>query len=191
MKAGNFVSICHETTERGAVDSQTEWFTGLYDQYYRNVLRYTLQHADQRYAEDVASETFLIAWRRAADVPAEAELPWLLGVARNLLRKQTAAARKQQRIANRIQAMFRPDDHLITDAAERAIERSAALGALAALPESDVETLALVTWHGLTPAEAATVVGCSPRTFAVRLHRARKKLTARLADHEALPASQY
>lgn len=55
-------------------------FTWLYDQYYRRVLRYALQHADPPSAEDVASETFLIAWRRLADVP-EQPLPWLLVVA--------------------------------------------------------------------------------------------------------------
>ena len=46
---------------------------------------------DQACAEDVASETFLIAWRRLADVP-EQPLPWLLGVARNLLRQQFGQA---------------------------------------------------------------------------------------------------
>jgi DNA-directed RNA polymerase specialized sigma24 family protein len=47
----------------------TQRFTGLYDEYYRRVLRYALQHADAGFAEDVASETFLIAWRRLAEIP--------------------------------------------------------------------------------------------------------------------------
>ena len=54
-----------------------ERFTGLYDLYYRRVLRYALQHADLGIAEDVASETFLIARRRLAEVP-QPPLPWLL-----------------------------------------------------------------------------------------------------------------
>jgi RNA polymerase sigma-70 factor (ECF subfamily) len=50
------------------------------------------------------------------------------------------------------------------------------------LPGRDVETLTLVTWHGLSIADAATVAGCSPRAFTVRLHRARRRLTDALRD---------
>ena len=72
------------------MDDPLERFAGVYDQYYRNVLRYLLQHAEQGTAEDVASETFLIAWRRFPAIP-DPPLPWLLGVARNLLRKQASS----------------------------------------------------------------------------------------------------
>jgi RNA polymerase sigma factor (sigma-70 family) len=150
-------------------------FTGLYDLHYRRVLRYAVQHADQTCAEDVASETFLIAWRRLADVP-EQPLPWLLGVARNLLRQQFGQATRQQRLAERISALTTEADLLAWDAGEHAVERAAALDALGALPGDDVETLTLVTWHGLSVIEAAAVVGCTPRAFTVRLHRARKRL---------------
>jgi DNA-directed RNA polymerase specialized sigma24 family protein len=47
-------------------------------------LRYALQHADPGSAEDVASETLLIAWRRLAEVP-QPPLPWLLAVALDAL----------------------------------------------------------------------------------------------------------
>ena len=79
------------------MDDPLERFAGLYDRYYRNVLRYALQHSEPGSAEDVASETFPIAWRRWPDVP-EPPLPWLLGVARNLLRKQ-AEARHRRHLA--------------------------------------------------------------------------------------------
>jgi RNA polymerase sigma factor (sigma-70 family) len=138
-------------------------------------LRYALQHADQACAEDVASETFLIAWRRLADVP-EQPLPWLLGVARNLLRQQFGRASRQRRLADHISALTTAADLLAWDAGEHAVERAAALDALGALPGDDVETLTLVTWHGLSATEAAAVVGCSPHAFTVRLHRARKRL---------------
>jgi RNA polymerase sigma-70 factor (ECF subfamily) len=38
-----------------------------------------------------------------------------------------------------------------------------------------------VAWHGLSPREAARVVGCSTATFSVRLHRARKRLQQALS----------
>ena len=152
-----------------------ERFTGLYDLYYRRVLRYALQHADPGTAEDVASETFLIAWRRLAEVP-QPPLPWLLAVARNLLRQQFGQARRQRRLAEHISALTTERDLIAWDAGEHVVERAAALDALATLPGDDVETLTLVTWHGLSAAEAAAVVGCSPHAFTVRLHRARKRL---------------
>ncbi len=152
-----------------------EHFTGLYDEYYRRVLRYALQHADPGCAEDVASETFLIAWRRLAEIP-QPPLPWLLGVARNLLRQQFGRTRKEQRLADRISAMTSDADLLAWDAGEHVVERAAALEALGSLQADDVEALTLVTWHGLSAAEAAEVVGCSPHAFTVRLHRARRRL---------------
>ena len=165
-------------------DDPRERFAGLYDRYYRNVLRYALQHADQGSAEDVASEAFLIAWRQLPDVP-EPALPWLLGVARNLLRKQAGAGARRRMLADRIAALTTTADVLAWDAGEQVVERTAALDALAALPRRDVETLTLITWHGLDIAAAAAVAGCSPRAFTVRLHRARRRLASALheADH--------
>lgn len=161
-----------------------ERFTGLYDQYYRRVLRYALQHAEPGAAEDVASETFLVAWRRMAEIPEpplpEPPLPWLLAVARNLLRQQFGRARRQRRLADHISALTSERDLTAWDVGEHVVERAAALAALAALSGDDVETLTLVTWHGLSAAEAAAVIGCSPHAFTVRLHRARKRLSEAL-----------
>jgi RNA polymerase sigma-70 factor (ECF subfamily) len=41
----------------------------LYDQYYRNVLRHAVVHAEPGAAEDMASEVFLITWRQLPAVP--------------------------------------------------------------------------------------------------------------------------
>jgi RNA polymerase sigma-70 factor, ECF subfamily len=169
------------------VDKPLERFAGVYDEYYRNVLRYSLQHADQGTAEDVASETFLIAWRRYPAIP-DPPLPWLLGVARNLLRKQVGAGLRRRELVARIAALSSAADGFTVDAGDFAIERAAALEALASLPRNDVEALTLVTWHGLAIAEAAEVVGCSTRAFTVRLSRARQRLAAALEPAEPAPA---
>jgi RNA polymerase sigma-70 factor (ECF subfamily) len=169
------------------VDDPLERFAGLYDQYYRNVLRYALQHAERVSAEDVASEAFLIAWRRLPDVP-EPPLPWLLGVARNLLRKQAEDGRRRRLLADRMAAMTSAADVTAWDAGEHVVERATALQVLASLPERDVEALTLVTWHGLDAREAAAVLGCSPRAFTVQLHRARRRLIRAL--HAADPTQK-
>jgi len=174
-----------EIAKEVPVDDPLERFAGVYDTYYRNVLRYALQHAEQGTAEDVASETFLIAWRRFPAIP-EPPLPWLLGVARNMLRKQAGAVQRRRALTDRIAALTARADGFVVDAGDFVVERAAALDALASLSEHDVEALTLVTWHGLNPAQAAEVVGCSVRAFTVRLSRARQRLTKALqsADHD-------
>ena len=157
------------------MDGPAERFTALYDRHYRSVLGYALLRAGRDTAEDVASETFLIAWRRLEDLP-EPPLPWLLGVARNLLYKQYDSGRRRQVLTDRITAAMTTDEVAGPDVAEHVVEREAARAALSALGEKDVEALFLATWYGLSPREAARVVGCSAATFTVRLHRARRRL---------------
>ena len=165
------------------MEDHLERFAGVYDQYYRNVLRYCLQHAEQGTAEDVASETFMIAWRRFPAIP-DPPLPWLLGVARNLLRKQAGAGLRRRELIARIAALSSPADGCTVDAGDFVVERAAAIDALASLPGNDVEALTLISWHGLGVAEAAQVAGCSTRAFTVRLSRARQRLAAALRAAE-------
>jgi RNA polymerase sigma factor (sigma-70 family) len=163
------------------VDDPEKWFTEVYDEHHRRVFAYALAHAGRDTAEDVASETFLIAWRRLDDVP-DTPLPWLLGVARNLLRQQHDGGNRRRALADRIAALTTPEDLAAWDVADHVIERDSALTAIASLSERDLEILALVMWHGLASRDAATVVGCSAAAFFVRLHRARRRL-ARVFDN--------
>ncbi len=64
------------------------------------------------------------------------------------------------------------------DAADRVIARDQALAALRTLSAKEVEAVTLTAWHGLAPAEAARVAGCSRAAFLVRLHRGRRRLAA-------------
>src|SRR5262245_52508038 len=54
--------------------------------------------------DDVVAETFAIAWRRIHDVPADVELPWLLGVARRVLANAYRADDRRGRLAERLEA---------------------------------------------------------------------------------------
>ncbi len=151
----------------------------LYDRYYRSVLGYVLLRVEQGVAEDVCSETFLVAWRRLDDLPEQA-LPWLLGVARKKLAKQWEMRYRRKALVERIAVLTTEQERVIWDVAEHVADREQALSAVRALREKDVEAMILATWYGLTPDQAATVMGCSTRTFNVRLHRARKRLAVRL-----------
>ena len=138
-------------------------------------MRYALQHADPGTAEDVASETFLVAWRRLADVPADPPLPWLLGSHATCYANSSAGPARTADHGPH-PAITTDADLMAWDAGEHVVERAAALEALGPLQADDAEALTLVTWHGLSAAEAAEVVGCSPHAFTVRLHRARRRL---------------
>jgi RNA polymerase sigma-70 factor, ECF subfamily len=154
---------------------------GLFDAYFRGhaarVHAFALRRTDTQAAQDVTAETFLIAWRRRAEMPAE-PLPWLYGIARGVLANETRAANRRGALASRVAAETHPctpaatGDHQI-------------LEALAALRESDREALLLCAWEGLSTSEAAAVAGCSAATFAVRLHRARRRLSRVLHEMQA------
>jgi DNA-directed RNA polymerase specialized sigma24 family protein len=61
-------------------------FDECFRQHYAHVLAYALRRLpDRSAAEDVAAETFLVAWRRLDDIPGD-PLPWLLGIARHVTR---------------------------------------------------------------------------------------------------------
>jgi len=103
-------------------------------------------------------------------------------VARNLLRKQAGAGLRRRALTDRIATLITQDDGFAVDVGDFVVERAVALDALASLPARDVETLTLVTWHGLSPEQAAEVAGCSARAFTARLSRARLRLTKALCS---------
>ncbi|AQZ70328.1 Putative RNA polymerase ECF-subfamily sigma factor [[Actinomadura] parvosata subsp. kistnae] len=150
-----------------------ERFTALYTTYQARVYGYAASRAGHQLAEEVVSETFLVAWRRLDDIPADAQLPWLLRVARNILRDNYRQAARRESLEAELRTWT---EQAIADAGEHAVERVAVLRALAGLSDADKEVLTLTTWHGLSAAEAAEVVGCSKAAFFVRLHRARRRL---------------
>ncbi|MEV0586738.1 RNA polymerase sigma factor [Nonomuraea sp. NPDC050310] len=150
-----------------------ERFTALYNTYQARVYGYAASRAGHQLAEEVVSETFLVAWRRLDSIPDHAQLPWLLRVARNILRDNFRQAARRQSLEAELRMWI---DEAAADVGEHATERVAVLRALAGLSDADKEILTLTTWHGLSSTEAAEVLGCSKTTFFVRLHRARRRL---------------
>jgi RNA polymerase sigma factor (sigma-70 family) len=160
-------------------DERAERFEAVYRRYERRVLAYALRRAPIETAKDAVAETFLAAWRRFDELPAD-PLPWLIAATRRTLANQRRSGARQARLAGRLaQAAPLPEPVLGGEPALRA-----ALGKLRA---ADREALALVAWEGLTPAQAARSLGCSPAAFRVRLHRARRRLSRLLAEEEAAP----
>jgi RNA polymerase sigma-70 factor (ECF subfamily) len=160
------------------------WFTRTYAAHYPSLVRYGLRRlGDEDTSAELAQEVFVVAWRRREEVP-DHSLPWLYGVARRLLANHWRA----KRVAPVALPLSEPDRLGIHCGANDA---SAALAdvriALAGLPDLDREILRLVGWEELTVGEAATVLGCTRTAAAVRLHRARRRLTAALAVNPTPP----
>ncbi|GIE89945.1 RNA polymerase sigma factor [Actinoplanes regularis] len=154
-------------------------FTAIYHACYPQVYAYAVSRAGRDLAEDVAGDTFLTAWRRLDAIP-PAPLPWLLGVARNMIRERYRVEVRQAGITTELRAWVERTQ-AEADVADSVAERAAMLDALARLGDEDRELLTLVAWHGLSTREAARVVGCSTATYFVRLHRARRRLEQALA----------
>ncbi|WP_308164744.1 RNA polymerase sigma factor [Nonomuraea sediminis] len=144
-------------------------FTTMYDQHRQRVWAYVVSRAGRQVADEVVSETFAIAWRKFHEMPANA-LPYLLGIARNVLRENIREEARREGLNQELR------EWVSGDVAEQVAERLGVLKAMARLTQDERELLMLVAWQGLSPRDAAGVVGCSVPAFRVRLHRARKRL---------------
>src|SRR4051812_25265412 len=121
-------------------------FVALYEAHAGAVLAYARRRIGPDQAEDVLAETFLVAWRRRRDVPADA-LPWLYAVAANVLRNRARSARRQVALEARLAA--EPAFGATGDAPDPRLR-----DALAALKPIDREALLLTAWEGLSPDRA-------------------------------------
>jgi DNA-directed RNA polymerase specialized sigma24 family protein len=74
-------------------EAEADRFTRIYREARPPVLAYAMRRTSPDAAREVVAETFLIAWRRLADVPDPA-LPWLLVVDRNVLADQRRGGRR-------------------------------------------------------------------------------------------------
>jgi RNA polymerase sigma-70 factor (ECF subfamily) len=164
-------------------DEQVE-FEALFRDTRSPLLAYLTRRAASEDAADLLAEVYLIAWRSRAALPAgEERRLWLFGVARRLLAEHHRSAWKQVDARGVAAAPDAPERPAADDGGDD--DRGATVRrALASLSDLDRELVTLTTWEGLSPAEAARVVGITAGTARVRLHRAR----ARLARHPDLRA---
>jgi RNA polymerase sigma-70 factor (ECF subfamily) len=148
-------------------------FDECFRAHYADVLAYGLRRlGDRAAAADVASETFVVAWRHRDALPDEV-LPWLFGVARHVLLNERRAARRRERLDARLGGERRVS---ADDPADIVAERAAILAAFGRLSEPEREALRLVAWDGLGRDQAAAALGCSRNAYAIRLYRARRRL---------------
>jgi RNA polymerase sigma-70 factor (ECF subfamily) len=156
-------------------DVRSERFSVLYEDSYGAIHAYACRRVGSDAADEIAAETFLVAWRKFDALPVE-PLPWLYGVARNVVLRHYNEHARRQRAWSALarERTWSPvggldgDDPGLREAWEQ-------------LSVADREVLALVAWEELSVADAARALGCSAPVFSVRLHRARRRLERLLA----------
>ncbi|MDQ6807540.1 MAG: RNA polymerase sigma factor [Actinomycetota bacterium] len=160
--------VVRESVERPAL------FAVLYERHRLALVRYALRRVGGELAEDVTAEVFVRAFRARATYRPEHEtaLPWLLGIATNLI----ADHRRRER--RRLKALQR----LSADAPEALGHADPALSqelirTLRRLPAADRDALLLVVWGELSYEETASALGVPVGTVRSRIARARRRLS--------------
>jgi len=147
--------------------------------HYADIARYCARRcADAHEAEDAATETFTVAWRRRADLPVSpGDRLWLFAIARRVLANQRRGYERRRRLLDRlhVRAAVVPDvSELVLGAGPAAGDVRAALERLS---ESHRELLLLSAWEGLSVGEIAEVLDVSSPVVSRRLHRARARFS--------------
>ncbi|WP_260303354.1 RNA polymerase sigma factor [Rathayibacter sp. PhB127] len=156
-------------------------FAVLYDRHARLVYRYAALRVGVAAAEDVSSETFLVAFEGRAQFDAERGdvRAWLLGIATVLLRKRARLEARAWKgmFAEHVAQVLELDP---LDAVAARLDASAAvrrLGrALRRLPAGERDVLLLHAWGDLDYQGIADALDVPIGTVRSRLNRARTKL---------------
>lgn len=160
--------------------AQPELVGVLYERHAPAVFRFLARRTGTAAAEDLLSEVFIAALgahRRLVAHESRSALPWLYGIASNVVRHHL------RRTAPADHAVVDPgvDWDAIADRLDAQAQRSQLVAALSALTPVERNLLLLVAWEGLTPAQAAEALGISKVAARSRLHRARQRAAQALA----------
>ena len=176
--------VMSETTDAAlwarAAAGETAAFGTLFDRHARTVYNYCFRRTGNwSQAEELAAIVFLEAWRRHADlrIVRDDALPWLLGVATNVLRNSRRSQRRYRAALARL-PRERGED-FANDVDERLDDERqmrAVLRVLDKLPRADQDVLALCVWEELSYERAALALDVPVGTVRSRLSRARARL---------------
>ena len=163
-----------------ARSGDSEAFGMLFERHGRTIYNYCFRRVGSwAVAEDLVSIVFLEAWRRVdKQLPSGKELPWLFGIATNVVRNRR---RSERRYAAALRRVSQPSSEpsFADDSDERIDDEELmgrALALLGRLPRREQEVFALCAWSGLSYEDAAVALGIPVGTVRSRLSRARARL---------------
>ncbi|MCA9548154.1 MAG: RNA polymerase sigma factor [Myxococcales bacterium] len=161
-------------------------FGVLFDRHHRPVYRFLarLSTTDPDALDDLVQTTFLTAWRSAGKFRGDSAVrTWLFGLALNTARHHARSAGRRRRL--RLAWGARPEPAPAPSPVDRAAHRQQLdrlQQALAELPEPLREAFVLCRLEGVPGPEAAHLLGVPSGTLYRRLHEARQRLGAALAE---------
>ncbi|GAA0896331.1 RNA polymerase sigma factor [Virgisporangium aurantiacum] len=166
--------------------TEPDAFAGIFDRHAATIHGYPARRPAHTPPDDVTAETFLVAFDRRGrfDLTQVDALPWLYGIATNLMHRWR---RHEVRLYRALQRTGRdpvddPDgDRVVARAAASAAHRRLA-AVLARMPVGERDALLLLAWQDLSYAEIATALGIPVGTVRSRLNSARKRLRNALGD---------
>jgi RNA polymerase sigma-70 factor (ECF subfamily) len=158
-------------------------FAVLYDRHVARVFAWSRARVGD-HAADLTAEVFARGWlgrRSFRDQAAGSAVPWLFGIAQNVLRDSL----RRRRIEDRARSRLGLPRAIAPDPAYEAVEArlslpDAALRALADLPERERELLDLRIVQGRSYLDVADRLGCSPQAARLRVSRTLRRLNLSL-----------
>lgn len=180
------------TVDRGTTDAEIiaaslnspGAFEVLFDRHFESVHRYLVARSDRDVADDVAGETFCVAFQQRGrfDTQRRDARPWLLGIATNLLRRRWRSQRRRRNAYDRLRlksSSGEPEPDPAAAVVADALSDPVAT-ALRELNPGDREVLLLFAWGELSYDQIAEALDIPTGTVRSRLHRSRRQLRDRL-----------
>jgi RNA polymerase sigma-70 factor (ECF subfamily) len=160
--------------------SEPEAFGELFKRHSRSVYAYCARRTGNLdLAEDLTSVVFMEAFRcrRKLQLSNTSALPWLIGVANNVVRNADRSLRRYRSALDRIpvpaNGVSSEEDTMKRLGAQDALAR--ALEAISTLTQGEQDVVLLVLWNEFTYTDAAMALGIPVGTVRSRLASARAK----------------
>lgn len=147
-----------------------------YEEHLTAIVRYLRRRLGDEAAEDAAADVFLRALRHPAQ---DFSLPWLYGIAANVIAERRRAEQRRLRAMRRA---ARASADRSDDAAGESPVDAQLVTALRRLNAADRECLLLIAWGELTYEEVAQAMHVPVGTVRSRIARARRQLRG-AAEH--------
>jgi RNA polymerase sigma-70 factor (ECF subfamily) len=169
-------------------------FTELFGRHWDTIYGFCLKRAGSA-GEDIAAEAFRVAFdrRRRYDARHGDALPWLFGIATNLLRDHFRLARQEKNKLERSMALETPPPNGPDPTElERQLLGPELAAALLNIPAADRDALLLMAWADLGYEQIAQALDVPLGTVRSRIHRARQRVREHLqrADNELAPTKE-
>ncbi len=167
--------------------SEPEEFGLLFDRHYRAVFSYAVRSIGVSEGQDVASETFVQAFRsrHRFDLSYRSARPWLLGIASNLISNRYRSFERRDRAYGRAAGRVQDRDEFDMAAAERldaTVHSARVREALESLRPQERTVVTLFVFAGFSYREISHALGVSEGTVKSRLSRGRVNLRNQLRD---------